>query len=67
MTYEDLYEGMILICNQTNGKKKELIVVRKGIDGFGVKSVIFQSLSSFAQFYCRADDVALWYIEPLKE
>lgn len=35
MTYDELEVGMKLVCNQTNGNKKELIVVKKGIDGFG--------------------------------
>lgn len=34
MTYDELEIGMRLICNQTDGNKKELIVVRKGIAGF---------------------------------
>ena len=67
MVYEDLYVGMKLICNQSNGEKKELFVTRKGIDGFGKESVVFQSTTSHAQFYCRAEDVPYWYIEPIKE
>lgn len=58
---------MKLICNQSDGNKKELIVVRKGIDGFGEKSVIFQSKSSVAQFYCKAEEVPNWKIEIMKE
>lgn len=63
MTYDELEVGMKLICNQTNGNKKELIVVRKGIDGFGRESVVFESTTSCAQFYCCAENVPLWYIE----
>lgn len=63
MTYDELEIGMKLICNQTNGNKKELIVVRKGIDGFGKESVVFGSTTSCAQFYCRAEHVPLWHIE----
>lgn len=37
MTYDDLKVGMNLICEQSDGTKKEMIVVRKGIDGFGKK------------------------------
>ena len=67
MIYEDLYVGMKLICNQSNGEKKELFVARKGIDGFGKESVVFQSTTSHAQFYCRAEDVPCWHIESIKE
>lgn len=67
MFYEDLNVGMKLICNQSDGNKKELFVARKGIDGFGKKSVVFQSISSSAQFYCRAEEVPYWRIEPIKE
>lgn len=67
MVYDDLQVGMKLMCNQSNGNKKELFVVRKGTDGFGVESVVFQSVSSGAQFYCRAEHVPCWYIEPIKE
>ena len=67
MFYEELSVGMRLICNQSDGNKKELFVARKGIDGFGKESVVFQSTTSFAQFYCRAEDVPYWYIEPIKE
>lgn len=67
MVYEDLNVGMRLMCNQSNGNKKELFVARKGIDGFGTESVVFQSTSSSAQFYCRAEHVPYWYIEPIKE
>lgn len=67
MIYADLYVGMKLICNQSNGEKSELFVARKGIDGFGKESVVFQSTTSYAQFYCRAEDVPCWYIEPIKE
>lgn len=63
MTYDQLEIGMRLIRNQTDGNKKELIVVRKGIDGFGKESVVFGSTTSGAQFYCSADNVPLWYIE----
>lgn len=66
MTYDDLKVGMNLICDQSDGTKKEMIVVRKGVDGFGEKSVVFQSKSSIAQFYCRAADVPKWYIRPVK-
>lgn len=44
-----------------------MIVVRKGIDGFGEKSVVFQSKSSIAQFYCKAADVPRWHIIPSKK
>jgi len=47
-------------------QKKEMIVVRKGIDGFGEKSVVFQNKSSIAQFYCKAADVPRWHIMPSK-
>lgn len=67
MIYEELKVGMKLICNQSNGGKKELFVARKGIDGFGKESVVFQSASSGAQFYCRAEEVPYWYIEPKKQ
>lgn len=43
-----------------------MIVVRKGIDAFGEKSVVFQSKSSIAQFYCKAADVPRWHIRPSK-
>lgn len=67
MKYEELKEGMHLICNQSDGNKKELFVARKGIDGFGEESVVFQSTTSFAQFYCRATDVPRWHIKPINE
>lgn len=67
MFYEDLNVGMKLICNQSDRNKKELFVARKGIDGFGKKSVVFQSISSSAQFYCRAEEVPYWRIEPIEE
>ena len=67
MVYEDLQVGMKLICNQSDGNKKELFVARKGIDGFGKESVVFQSTTSCAQFYCRAENVPYWYIEPINE
>jgi len=63
MKYDDLYEGMDLICHQSNGTIRELFVARKGIDGFGTKSVVFQSKTSYAQFYCREEEVPLWYID----
>lgn len=67
MTYTELEVGMRLICNQANGNKKELIVVvRKGVDGFGKESVTFGSTTSSAQFYCSAENVPLWNIEPLQ-
>lgn len=64
MIYEDLNVGMRLMCHQSDGNKKELFVVRKGIDGFGKESVVFQSVLSSAQFYCRAEEVPYWRIEP---
>lgn len=64
MKYEDLSVGMNLICHQADGKTSTLKVVRKGIDGFGIKSVVFQSTSSIAQFYCKAEDISRWRIEP---
>lgn len=64
MKYEELEVGMQLLCHQSNGETKEMFVKRKGIDGFGKESVVFQSATSFAQFYCRAEDVPYWYIEP---
>lgn len=67
MLYEDLILGMKLICNKSDGNKIKLFVARKGIDGFGKESVVFQSVSSSAQFYCRADEVPYWRIEPMKE
>ena len=63
MTYDELEVGMKLICNQTDGNKKELIVARKGIDGFGRESLVFESIISCAQFYCCAENVPLWHIE----
>ena len=63
MTYEDLYEGMELICNKTDGSKRLLKVVRKGIDGFGCESVVFQ-FPSGGQAYCKKNDVPRWYIRP---
>ncbi len=63
MTYEDLYEGMELICDKTDGTKQVLKVVRKGIDGFGCESVVFQ-FPSGGQAYCRKNDVPNWYIKP---
>lgn len=63
MTYDELEVGMKLICNQTDENKKELIVVRKGIDEFGRESVVFESTTSCAQFYCCAENVPLWHIE----
>lgn len=66
MKYEDLKEGMLLICHQTNGIDKMIRVVRKGFDGFGTESVVFQSCSSAAQSYCKKEDVTLWKIEPLR-
>lgn len=32
MFYEDLNVGMKLICHQSDGNKKELTVIRKGIN-----------------------------------
>jgi len=66
MTYDDLNVGMNLICELSDGTKKEMIVVRKGIDGFGEKSVVFQNKSSIAQFYCKAADAPRWHIMPSK-
>ena len=66
MTYTELEVGMRLICNQADGNKKELIVVRKGVDGFGKESVTFESTTSSAQFYCSAKNVPLWNIELLQ-
>lgn len=63
MTYDELEVGVKLVCNQTDGNKKELIVVRKEIDEFGKESVVFESTTSCAQFYCRAEHVPLWHIE----
>lgn len=65
MTYDDLNVGMNLICELSDGTKKEMIVVRKGIDGFGEKSVVFQNKSSIAQFYCKAADVPRWNIRQI--
>lgn len=62
MTYENLKVGMRLMCDQKDGTQKELIVARKGIDGFGKESVVFQSATSMAQFYCRAEHIPLWHI-----
>mgnify|MGYP003376942230 CR=1 FL=1 len=59
MTYDDLNVGMNLICERSDGTKK-------GIDAFGEKSVVFQSKSSIAQFYCKAADVPRWHIRPSK-
>lgn len=64
MRYRDLYAGMKLICNQTNGEVKEMIVARKGIDGLGRQSVVFR-FASGGQVYCKAEDVPRWYIQPL--
>ncbi len=66
MTYTELEVGMRLICNQADGSKKELIVVRKGVDGFGKESVTFGSTTSSAQFYCSAESIPLWNIELLR-
>lgn len=66
MIYDYLKVGMNLILEQSDGTKKELIVVRKGMDGFGEKSVVFQSKNSIAQFYCKAADVPRWNIRPVK-
>ena len=66
MTYTELEVGMRLICNQVGGNRKELTVVRKGVDGFGKESVTFESTTSSAQFYCSAENVPLWNIEPLQ-
>ena len=63
MIYSDLKVGMKLKCNRTDGTIQLLEVVRKGIDGFEVESVVFQSTSG-AQFYCKKEDVKLWRIEP---
>lgn len=62
MTYKDLYEGMELICNKTDGTKENLKVVRKGIDGFGIESVVFQ-FPAGGQAYCKKNDVILWHIQ----
>ena len=61
MTYDELEVGMNLIVDRTDGTKKLATVVRKGIDGFGQESVVFE-LGSLAQFYCPAKDVPLWHI-----
>ena len=66
MAYTELEVGMRLICNQVDGNKKELTVVRKGVDGFGKESVTFESTTSYAQFYCSAENIPLWNIEPLQ-
>lgn len=66
MTYTELEVGIRLICNQADGNKKELIVVRKGVDGFGKESVAFESTISSAQFYCSAENIPLWNIELLR-
>ena len=66
MTYNELEVGMRLICNQADGNKKELIVVRKGVDGFGKESVTFESTTLSAQFYCSAENIPLWNIELLQ-
>lgn len=66
MTYTELEVGVRLICNQADGNKKELIVVRKGIDDFGKESVTFESTTSSAQFYCSSENIPLWNIELLQ-
>ena len=63
MLYSDLEVGTKLKCNKSDGTMQILEVVRKGLDGFGTESVVFQSVSG-AQFYCRKEDVKLWRIEP---
>lgn len=65
MTYDDLSVGMSLLCNNSDGTKREMIVVRKGIDDFGEESVVFQSKNSVAQFYCKAADVPRWNIRQI--
>ena len=67
MHYRDLSVGMRLIANRSDGTKKELVVVRKGLDGFGIKSVVLQSTTSSAQFYYRAEEIPYLYIELKKE
>lgn len=42
MTYDELEVGMNLIVDQTDGTKKLATVVRKGSDGFGQESVVFE-------------------------
>lgn len=61
MTYDELEVGMDLILDGTDGDKKIVTVVRKGIDGFGQESVVF-GINELAQCYCKAKDVPLWYI-----
>lgn len=65
MKYEDLQEGMKLLCNKTDGTKQILRVVRKGIDGLGLESAVFQ-FPSGGQVYCKKDEVPLWHIQDAK-
>lgn len=64
MIYEELEVNMNLLCNKADGTKQLLKVVRKGIDGLGMKSAVFESEHG-AQFYCKSHDVPKWNIEPI--
>lgn len=66
MTYDDLEVNMRLLCHRTDESKKIMKVVRKGVDGFGKHSVVFQSTTTCAQAYCIAKHVPLWNIEEAK-
>lgn len=66
MTYDDLEVNMRLLCHRTDGSKKIMKVVRKGVDGFGQHSVVFQSTTTCAQAYCIAKHVPIWNIEEAK-
>lgn len=65
MTYDELEVGMELIIDRADGKKELASVVRKGIDGFGEESVVFE-LGALAQCYCKPNDVPLWRIRKPK-
>lgn len=66
MTYDDLEVNMRLLYHQIDGSKKIMKVVRKGVDGFGQHSVVFQSTTTCAQAYCIAKHVPIWNIEEAK-
>lgn len=64
MTYDELEIGMDLILDRSDSNKKTITVIRKGVDGFGQESVVFE-INGLAQCYCKAKDVPLWHIRKL--
>lgn len=62
MKYSELEVGMKLVNHLANGEKRNMLVIRKGVDGFGEKSVVLQSTTSLAQFYIKEASIPLWYL-----